>query len=348
MRQSPFAAVAPPSFRHDLQLVLPALSPALLAPGERPALLALAGRLPPLDGGFELRLHDPAAQVELSASAWPQVPADLDRLAAGPAGWPDPGLLASPIWRDAVAVARRLAAEEDRRHTALWLEFDRPSITAALPEPCLFLSTLVPRMRDLAGLVAREHARLCGAPPHPEVLAALTRLGPLLPEGTLFQNIGILHGREGTPIRVRLENCPMDRFAEAAAQIWGVEGAAPLRRILERHPMPGIATTATLDLRAGRPPRFGLPIYAPVGPSRAAPELAHLERVLGALVAHGLCTPAAAAALPTWPGHVPLPATAQGRPVVLRILMQLKLAFNAQGGVEAKAYVGLLRRVVAA
>jgi len=344
-----FLSTRPPSFRDDLELVLPALPPALLAPSERPGLLALAQRLPRLDGGFELRLHDPAAQVELSLAAWPPVPEDLDRLAAGPDGWPDPGLMEGPVWQSLVATARRVLAEEGaERRSILWLEFDRPAMERPLPEPTLLLQAWMEPGASLLPTVGREHARLTGRPLGNGHAAQLEALAARMPPDTIFPSIGVMHGRPGTPLRLRLDHWPMADFALAAAVIWGEAETAPLRALLALHPDPATADAVTLDLREAGAPRFGLPLRGGVGAARHDEELGRLAALLDALVGSGLCTPGAAAALLAWPGHLPLPVLpgTTGLPVLLRVLLQLKLAWGAGGKIEAKAYVGLLRREV--
>jgi hypothetical protein len=352
----------PPSMSllDDLGLVLGQVSPALVPAEARARIMRFAARVPSMDGGFEVRLHDPHAPIDISVCATPAVASDIRILAGVEPGHALPPVLADhPAWRQAASLARDMLARGGGQPPAtevLWLEFDDPVLDDEAPTPCLMLQRHPSGDLDLAADAIASHRLLLGEEPPPSTMAALAALRAAMPPGVTLPNLGVMIGRPGLPVRLRLHGWPPALLADTLGAIWGDATAKRLRQgaavLAGLAPVPPV----TLDIHPDRPPKIGLPMPCWIGPGAPAAAMALFDGILGLLVGKGLCLPAMADGLRAWPGWVHdarpvtgLPhrrQTADAIPVLSRTIVQFKLGFEADGALRAKAYFGILRRCV--
>lgn len=348
------------SFAYDLDLILDGVPEALVPSEDRLAFRRLALRLPSLDGGLEVRLGAAGAPVDLSVCADASVPSSLAALAGREAAAAlDPALLREPGWGAvpglAAAILDRRPPYEERGASKAWLEFDRAAFVAETPLPCLMVSRELPPEEPVLLELDRSYQAATGAPPGPGIrlaaAAALARLG----KEVVVSSVGALVGRPGSPARLRVNattETPV-RLIEALTAPWGETLAAPLRHADQLAARITPHQCATLDIYEDRPPRIGLPIPCYILPRANPARFPALESALDVLLAEGLCRPEVAAALRAWPGWMHDPRSVVGFPhhspaspggLLLRVMTQFKLAFDAAGRLEAKAYIGTLRR----
>lgn len=349
-------------FAFSLGALVGHVPPALVPPAALAPIMALARRVPDLDGGFEVRLHDPDAPVDLSLAAMPPRFDAYAALAGRATRFAvDPSLAATPGWQAASAAAAALLDRRLRDPAAmplLWLEFDAAALRDTHPQPCLLIQG-APRSTGGAaeGLVeaaARAYASLLRAAPPPAVAELVERLDRLMPPGVTLPTIGVMAGRPGLPLRLRLHGWPVDLLVAALHEAAGRDTADQLREAAALHqrfePVDGI----TIDIPAQGRPRIGVPMRCPVGAGLTHPMRDRFDLILDWLVGAGLCRPEAAAGLRRWPGWSwdprpappwpPAPPGAEFAGVLMRIFVQFKLAFDEAGILRAKAYFGLLRR----
>jgi hypothetical protein len=238
----------------------------------------------------------------------------------------------------------------------LWLEFDDPALDDEAPTPCLMLQRHPSGAPDLEADATASHRLLLGEDPPRGTMAALAALRAAMPPGVTLPNLGVMTGRPGLPVRLRLHGWPPALLAQALGAIWDDATAQRLRQGAALLAGLDSVPPVTLDIHPDRAPKVGLPMPCWVGPGAPAEALARLEAMLALLVGEGLCLPAMADGLRAWPGwvHDARPATGlpHGRPstdatpVLARTIVQFKLGFEADGALRAKAYFGILRRCV--
>ena len=348
------------SFAYDLDLILDGVPETLVPSEDRLAFRRLARRLPSLDGGLEVRLGVAGAPVDLSVCADASVPSSLAALAGRePASALHPALLLKPGW-DAVpglaaAILDRRPPYEIAGASRVWLEFDRAAFDAETPLPCLMVSRDLMPEEPVLHELGRSYQAATGAPPGPGMrLAAAAALAGLGKDVTV-SSVGALVGRPGSPARLRVDAKPEKqvRLIEALTAPWGETLATPLQHAVQIAARITPLQCATLDIYEDRPPRIGLPIPCAILPRTKPAVFPELETALDVLSAEGLCRPEVAAALRAWPGWMHDPRSVQGFPhhspaspggLLLRVMTQFKLAFDAAGRLEAKAYIGTLRR----
>ncbi len=350
----------PHSFAYDLDLILDGVPDALLPSEDRLAFRRLALRLPSLDGGLEVRLGVAGAPVDLSVCADASVPSSIAALAGRePASGLDPALLLKPGWGAvpglAAAILDRHPPYETPGASKVWLEFDRAAFVDETPVPCIMVSRELPPEEPVLLELDRSYQAATGAPPGPGIrLAAAAALAGLGKE-VVVTSVGALVGRPGSPARLRLDTkteSPV-RLIEALSAPWGETLATPLRYADQLAARITPHQCATLDIYEDRPPRIGLPIPCSILPRANPGQFPLLESALDILSAEGLCRPEVAAALRAWPWWMHDPRSVEGFPhhspaspggLILRVMTQFKLAFDAAGRLEAKAYIGALRR----
>jgi hypothetical protein len=342
---------------HDIGTVLGQVSPVLVPPAMRARIQAFAARIPSMDGGFEVRLHDSHAPIDISVCATPSVRSDLRVLAGEEPGAPlPPVLLAHPAWRHAVAQARELLARAGGQppQEVLWLEFDEDVLDDDVPAPSVMVQRTPQGRPDLVEEAVGSHRILRGEDPPAGTLAALHALRAAMPATVVLPNLGVMTGRAGLPLRLRLHGWAPAALAATLAGIWGPAAAEPLRQAAavlgDVEPVPAV----TLDLHSDRAPKIGLPLQCWIGPGAAEDARRRLDQMLALLVDAGLCLPEMAEGLRAWPGWVHDSRPAAGLPhrradgaipVLARALVQFKLGFD-DGALRAKAYFGVVRRCV--
>lgn len=348
------------SFAYDLDLILDGVPSELVSPEDRSAFRRLALRLPSLDGGLEVRLGAAGAPVDLSVCADDSVPSSLASLAGRePMAAIDHTLLLKSGWSAAphfaAAILDRRAPYEKVGASKLWLEFDRVAFADETPLPCLMVGRTLPPEEPVLAELDRSYQAATGVLPGPGIRQAAAAALAGLGKDIVVSSIGALVGRLGSPARLRV-NAKTEtsvRLIESLTAPWGETLAKPLR---DADQLAARITThqgVTLDLYEDRPPRIGLPIPCLIRPSNKLTRFSALEAALDVLLAEGLCRPEVAAALRAWPKWMHDPRSVAGFPhhkptspggLLLRVMTQFKLAFDAGGRLEAKAYIGTLRR----
>lgn len=347
------------SFLDDIGVVMGLISPALVPPQARARLERFAARVPSMSGGFEVRLHDPLAPIDVSLVATPEVPSAL-RILAGAHSHVrlPPGMASAPAWARAGALARDMLARgggAQREDELLWLEFDDATLDAAMPTPCALVQRAGTELADLEAPALAAYRLLQDGDPPPAILAGLRALAHAIPRGATLNTTGVMAGRQGLPMRLRLHVWPTTHLADTLAAIWGDGSAALLRQAAAvAHPVEPLPDV-TLDLYADGPVRVGIPLR--LGSTNDGPgdRERRLEECLTLLTDRGLCTQGAAEGLRRWIGfaHDARPATGLpheserpgARGLLVRTIVQFKLSFDADGTLRAKAYFGILQRL---
>lgn len=348
------------SFAYDLDLILDGVPSALVSPQDRSMFHRLAVRLPSLDGGLELRLGAPGAPVDLSVCSDDSVPSSLVALAGRePTVMLDPALLLNSGWSAvpdfAAAILDRRPPHEKPGASKFWLEFDRAAFASETPVPCLMVSRALSPEESVLAELDRSYQAATGAPPGPGIRQAATAALAGLGNEVTVTSVGALVGRPGSPARLRVNSNTETavRLIEVLTAPWGETLALPLRHADQLVARITPYQSATLDLYEDRPPRIGLPVPCSIIPRAKPARFSALEAALDVLSAEGLCRPEVADALRTWPGWMHDPRSVVDFPhhsavspggVLLRVMKQFKLSFDEAGRLEAKAYVGTLRR----
>jgi hypothetical protein len=270
--------------------------------------------------GFERTLADPAAPVDLALRLAP--PDRLRRFGAQLAH-------GNPVLG---ALVDALCAPEPTIHDA-WLEHDLGSGDATAP-PSLFAA-------PLAAAAASPLAGLLRAAPAEH--AALDALLAALDADDAVQQIGVMHGRAGAPLRCILHSTTPGRTPglDALRRSGWAGDLAAVERYAPLVPLRSVALGFAPD---GRPD------------ARAAVELVlpwpdDVDRLLAALEADGLAAPGSRAALLAWHGHAPLVGPVaepfaplveltggRRRPALVRRVNHVKLTLAPGRPPTAKAY----------
>jgi len=341
-----------------LAVGVPALSASgLVAPDQIAAMRVTARRLPPsADFGFECRLSDDDATLDLGARL---VPDDGTRAAyAGrnPSARVAPELLRCVEWRRLQAMCAAWATITDSLHTELadmWLELDHSELAAEVPMPCVFV-----KPRAEAKGAPRIIARALGILLHDadaelDLPPAALRCFAALPAGARVMQAGVMASRPASPIRLVIEIDAADLRAFLADVDWSGSFAELDRFIDEIEPF-GARCVLDVDVRDTVSPRIGFECY---GDEREQPEAA-LARLLERLGALGLCSPRKASAITRWSGVTgpastvaPWPANLTAaalrlgcRSAFLRRLSHFKIVYSDGIAPTAKAYFGLSHR----
>lgn len=348
------------SFAYDLDLMLDGVSGALISPEDRSKFRKLAWRLPSLDGGFEVRIGALGLPVDLSVCADDLVPSSLAALAGRePAAGLDPTLLLSSGWSAvpgfAAAILDRRPPYEKKGASKFWLEFDRAAFSSETPLPCLMVSRALPPKEPVLAELERSYLAATGVPPGPGIRQAATAALAGLGNKFVVTSVGALVGRPGSPARLRVNTTTETavRLIEALTAPWGGTLSTPLRHADRMAARITPYQSATLDLYEDSPPRIGIPIPCTVRPRAQPARHPALESALDVLSAEGLCQSDVATALRAWPGWMHDPRGVDGFPhhstvspggLLLRVMIQFKLVLDEAGGLQAKAYIGTLRR----
>jgi hypothetical protein len=262
----------------------------------------------------------------------------------------------SPAWSRIAALAQQSTTPGTSIHgklLRLWLELDDagagpPSRPGAVPVPAVVVGidefpdaadTAEGRAQLFQGVLAPLAGEVA-----PATLQAFDRCFTALPPGpACVTDVGVFLSRD-SPIRICIGNLRDDELPPYLARIGWPSHGDVLARILDataqaRSVSPRPSFLVHLDVGAELRPRIGLEFLfeRQVQLAGAIAEAALLD----VLVAQGWCLPHKRAALDRWPGHVVEPHAAGQRLCILR-LNSIKLAWDAAGVVQAKAYLIVL------
>ncbi len=231
-----------------------------------------------------------------------------------------------------------------------WLEFDRvdePPSSIPLPCPTFCLDreisqrrnqrhaspSLDPQKYQRVAEITLEH--LLGQPLPLQTKKNLFACFDLLPEGGRIIHIGSMQTRQ-PPILKVYGLVPKDHLLTYLAGIGWPGSLAEIEKIMTTFgPTTPIARP---DLTIGDTilPRIGLEFSHPTSPQNNQEQ----QLVLDHCVASGLCTPEKREALLTWPGSSRETFSQTSWPIRLRRWIDLKIVYQSDQPLEAKAYLG--------
>lgn len=282
--------------------------------------------------GFECRLAEGSQAIDFGVS-----------LAAASGG---PAALAAashgdPRWRDIAAFgARWLDPRSKSRRSVpfVFLEYDADSAAKAVAIPSVFAALdssirQTDRRRELAA--AREVATALhgGVLPLP-VSSQLEICFETLPRGGRVLHVAMMTGRPAASVRLSVLLPPESASAYFAAL--GARGAAENVAALLSCAL-GARGDAQIDFDLGPP--FGSRVGLGIAPTRRADWPSLLDEA----VRLGLCHRAKANSLLDWPALEIVECDGGGWTLLRRELSHLKVASDATGSIEAKAYLGASR-----
>lgn len=182
--------------------------------------------------------------------------------------------------------------------------------------------------------------RLLAGPPDLALVERVAGVLSALPDGARLRHLGIFPSRPGGRVRLSVQGLPLEEAGRYVARLGWAGDAGRLERVLRDvdAPRPGKLGCLQLDVGTSLGTRVGFE-FAVNGRPHFGWELEALP-FLDRLVARDLCTPARGAALLRWPGLALEPLPHRGvRAAMLRTVNHVKLAFDADGAIEAKAYL---------
>jgi hypothetical protein len=350
MDERPHALLANPfvGMAGVVQVLLPQLTPALLAPEVGPALLSSAQRLAPVrQGGFECRLSAQDIQVDVQqyiqkrAGQLTVLRAYLASRDCRSRAW---GLLRSLVnaWADETSPLSAGVEE-------IWIELDNDGKGQ---DPIVFVG-LAPEVHGDAGYtVAKQALALLFEPDgQRSLLPALRRCFEVYPAEARIGHIGIMLGRGAENVRVNVKGLFPNHCVAYLGDV-GWSGSMPtFVRLHEELAL--IAERATLCLDLGPHIQPGVALECSLtSPSR--PRL-WWATLLEFLIEAGLCTPAKRAAVLQWPGFTSALQSDTGWPVDLiaesllqapdrfglirRAISHIKVTVHTGARLDAKAYL---------
>ncbi len=325
-----------------LQVVVPHLPPALVAPEGLQPLRRLARALPAVSWfGFESRLATPAATADFligltassrSGALFAGRTFDDDR-ASNP--------LAQPGW----APFRALAAEWADPTSPLsanvaiaWLEFDVASGGDALAVPNVLFGSKAPGAAQAVAEIGLHC--LLGRPPAAGVVQRLEHCFDALPPQTRIFHIGVMLARQVEDVRVCVYPLCWEEIAPYLERIGWPGPRDDVVEVLAPFCQRAVRLGLAVDVGESVGSKIGLECYLDERPHpRPDPRWpAFLEQ----LVAEGLCTVDKRDALLGWPGGQRT-SRFLWPSIFLRRLNHLKLVYEPGRPLEAKAYWGVIQ-----
>lgn len=339
------------------------LPESLVAPPARAAILDLAAQLPGAMTsfcGFECPLGSVDARADfLLCSTREEGHASVLAGTHGEIGLA-PALRAQPSWQRVATFCRAWLAEDGLLAGKLmntWLEFDVASDADALAAPSMFFGTHPPAPgadpREQLAVLRAALAVLDPAAVHGHRARALEALLGALPRGCHVFQVGAMwsRGQAATRLCLRgIERADLLTLLDALEWPGRREDVATLLDTVGAH-----ASRVDVDLDLGDEvgPKLGLECYFGTDTGNAG----RLHALTAALVRHGACTPAKAAALDAyqgltlqdaarddWPPHLAALAVAGGpglSSALCRWVHHIKLVHEPGQALAAKAYLAV-------
>lgn len=294
--------------------------------------------------GFESRLADSPGDVDFILRPW--APEGLEIIAGLDTGPPLQAVLAKDRnWLSLRDLCRGWATLTSPLHKAtfcLWIEFDREQLGQAVPSPGLvFVQLQRPYCdRELYQPIADAiHMSLKGCAMGRPIAKALLRCIELMPEKGMMTHFGLPIARPSDALRVVVSELEPDQIPEYVCSAGWKGNFKLLESVI--FSMIGYADkhSVNLDLDQQGISNIGIEFGIPQEHSPSSDP--RWKLLLDFLVRQGWCRGEKRNALLEWPKRLTL--MHDPKPILLgRFISHVKLAFDAGGGVTAKAYVGLV------
>jgi len=331
-----------------LERVKPYVPYQLVPPGAFEGIRTLARVLPEAMSAYyiECRLGAAASQVDFSACTL-ATQGGREILAGGA-----PALGHHGVWgrvRDFLTYWADPGSPLYDQLPFIWLEFDE--VNRPQPRPCLNFcldpgyldghsgpaNGRHPNTRRLQPFFEAALVRASGQPLEPDARRNLANCFDCLPEGGQIIYMAVMLARQPAALKVNVV-LPRDSLLAYLAQIAWPGSLTELEK--------GLLTFCAamdrvrFDLTVGRAmlPRLGIEFFAHMGASPQADT--DRRQFLEQLAAEGLCTPEKRTALLSWSGSSSELYSRQSVPTRLSRSWYVKLVYQDQKPLEAKAYLG--------
>lgn len=344
-----------PSLADMLEVVLPALSPALATPEAATRLRAQARLLAPVAcAGFECRLRADSPQVDLSQCIR-RDEGDPPILAAHLARMASAGIADDPSWARLGEFCAEWMAPSSPLHAGIhniWLEFDLDGEASGAPAPSIFLSFVPAPWRETLANTERALSLLFGEPLSSPLRENVARCFAACPNVSSVSQIGAMLSRKDEALRVCVQRLAADQILPYLLEIGWPGPKDGLETLMARlGAFSGDITLLDMDVGAGVHPQIGVEYGFGAEPEGKPRWAAFLD----ALAQQGLCAPEKRAGLLAWPGYTrptgsPLPwpdfliAESLLQPpdrfsMIQRKLNHVKITLRPQRPPEAKGYL---------
>jgi hypothetical protein len=342
-----------------LRLIEPYVPAQLVAPELFARIKTVAAQLPDAMSAYflECRLGPEASQVDFltcitALNGARQVLAEQDIAAVLPSR-----LLTQPLWGRIYEFWKQWADPASPLYEQIpltWLEFEQldgqqPTMPLACPTFCLDREILQrkhplnsangynPQQGYQVAEVALEY--LLGQPLSPLIKKNLLACFEALPPGGRIIHLGSMQTRQPPVLKV-YGLLPRQGLLAYLAAIGWPGSPAEIENILTTFGPTTAIARPDLALGASILPRMGLEFSHPASPQDDQTQ----QRLLNQCVAAGLCTPEKRDALLTWPGSSRETFSRFSWPVRLRRWLDLKIVYQPDQLLEAKAYLGFSPR----
>lgn len=330
------------------------LHPALISPEALSNIREIARWLPPVSAsGFECRLADEAPRADLGMRFWPPERGP-EVLAGVDAGVPE-SFLDAPVWQRIRRFGARWAEVGSLLHQEIediFLEFDVDGPPAGIPIPAFFMDfheQASNRLDTLQEAVEILWGESLDAPVRRQLLRCLD----VLPEGAMLYSVGAMFSRAFRGVRLHLQRMKSHDIPGYLSRA-GWSGSLSAIADLVAWMPPGV--TLCVDVGEQILPRVGVQHHFNDNMKDSTPRwVAFLDM----LVNRGLCLPAKRDGLVSWLGHMHPRSHGDVWPeslvrlsdrlgrdtmsVFLRIINHIKVSYQPDQPLEAKAYLGLVQ-----
>jgi hypothetical protein len=341
----------------SLEILLPSLSPTLVAPEVVPDLRRLARVLAPVPRGIlECRLGPNAPQVDLSQcihadDGEPAILAEHIAAAVSAGTLPD-----GPSWSRVRDFCSQWAKPSSPLHADIpdiWLEFDLDYPLSDLPTPSLFFTWRGDTLptRESYAVVERTLSILLGESALGPLKDNLHRCFDACADAARVISVGVMLSRQTEALRVNVKPLGSDRIVPYLERAGWPGPAEEFRHLIVQ--MGGFADYMMVDMDVGTRicQEVGLECRPIQQPARGPQWATFLDHLLES----GLCTPQKRDALLAWPGRIdptssPAPwpdhlivesllQPADHFSAFLRRVSHAKIVYSPQRPLEAKGYL---------
>lgn len=346
------------SLNEYLRLAAPYLQPELISPQALDHITRIGRFLPHLSAsGFECRLGETDPGADLGIRFWPpeRGPEYLAGLNVRPHDNLPAFLSQAEPWQRIQAFAARWAQPGTLLHREIediFLEFDVDGVPPEVPIPAFFLDFRkqaehrIPTLREALTL-------LWGQALTPEVERQLMRCLELLPDGAVLYSVGAMFSRGLQGVRLYFHHMRSDEIPGYLARAGWRGSIAAITELLDWMP-PGL--TLCVDVGQQLLPKVGVQYH--VEDTMRDGKIRWLD-FLDLLVDRGLCLPGKRTALAVWIGHMHERSHSDVWPTNLRLLTErlgrralsvflrtlnhVKVSYEPDRPLEAKAYLGMVQ-----
>lgn len=346
------------AFADSLQIVIPHLSPKIATPIALSRIQTVAKLLAPIEiAGFEIRLDQENAQIDLQQKISSQnneqkILAEYIAVASSHQEFKETAWSRiqqfCEVWSDRNSFLHNAITE-------IWLEFDLNESTHQLLIPSIFIGL----NRDLKdseqafNITKYTIELLWGQPISDSLYSNLYRCFTICTAPTYISHVGVMLSRQIEALRINVSCLSPDKITSYLQTIGYPESTKEIEILVMQLCSCVDNVRLCLDV--------GTAIYPKVGLECSFRQQHGLEpswfTLLDDLVARGLCTPEKRDGLLSWPGninlisslhswstHITTESFSQPLSIVERRLSHIKITYQPQHPLEAKAYLGFIHK----